>query len=131
MGGSVVVQDFRSTSSIAWVAVGNLLLGKETEKVRLNMTLLNECLIRVVGTVQAEGSAGDRVVGIIVRDIVGGGQLVGANDVLERMADIQRVTEKSSNHTIDVLAIGEASSKSIERSVLLNQDNDVLNVVLP
>ena len=131
MGGRVVVQDFRSTSSIAGVAVGNLLLGKETEKVRVKLAFLNELLVRMVGTVQAEGSASDRVVGIVVRDIVGGGQLVGANDVLERMADIQRVTEKSSNHTIDVLAIGESSSKSIERSVLLNQDNDVLNVVLP
>jgi hypothetical protein len=131
MSGSVVVQNFRSTSGITRVLVGNLLFSKETLEVRLEATLLDECLIRVVGTVQAEGSAGDRVIGIVVSDIVGRGQLVRACDVLQREADVQWVAETSANHTVDIMAIGETSSKSIERSVLLNQDNDIFDIVLP
>jgi hypothetical protein len=131
MSRSVVVQNFRSTRSVARVAVGNLLLGNETEEVRLDGTLLNECLIRVVSAVQTEGSSSDGVVGIIICDIICRGQFIGTNNVLEGMTDVQRITKSSSNHAINVFAIGETSSKSIERSVFLDQDNDILDVILP
>jgi hypothetical protein len=111
--------------------VGNLLFRKETLEIRLNLASLDGSFIRVVGAVQAEGGTSDGMVGIVRGDIVGWSNLIGTNNVGVGFGDVHRVTERLANHTIDVRTVGETASKSIERTVFLNQDNDVLDVVLP